>query len=115
VDNNALECVPSELADLQTLELLSVRLSRSDFSSRLTCTGLQLDSNQLRWLPIEFDRLPAATAVWVRSFIIPVPSGLTRCSSVVEQSFAAKLQFLGERAPSLSRALLRNDTHRHDP
>jgi hypothetical protein len=92
VHNNALECVPSELANLQALQELYVRLSQSDSRSRFTCTGLQLDSNQLHWLPIELDRLPVTTIVWVRSFILPVPRRLIRCSSVGRQSFAAELR-----------------------
>jgi hypothetical protein len=37
---------------------------------------MQLDSNQLRWLPIELDRLPATMTVWVRS-------GRLRCLKIV--------------------------------
>jgi hypothetical protein len=37
---------------------------------------VQLQSNQLRWLPIELDRLPATTDVSVRSSSFLVPSRL---------------------------------------
>jgi hypothetical protein len=67
VENNALECVPPELADLQALERLDVRPFER-CSSRLTALPLlQLPSNQLSWLPFDLERLPAATVVWVMS------------------------------------------------
>jgi hypothetical protein len=47
VHYNALECVPGELADLQALRLLNVRLSRSDAlldSPQLPCSSIRIGS-----------------------------------------------------------------------
>jgi hypothetical protein len=101
VDSNALECVPSEVADLQALQFLHVRLSRSDALSRLTEPDLQLSANQLRWLPIEFDRLPAKTRVLVRSFLRRVPRLLTYVPQVRDNPLPLMLHPLENARPRL--------------
>jgi hypothetical protein len=71
VQSNSLEYVPSEVADLQSLETLDVSSSSRWFLSLTRSATVQLVSNQLRWLPFDFDRLPPTTEVFVREFRFP--------------------------------------------
>lgn len=56
LQKNALRAVPPEIGDLQELRVLD------------------LTENELTWLPIEIDRLPRTTAIYVRELALASPS-----------------------------------------
>jgi hypothetical protein len=116
VENNALECVPPELADLQALVALDVRrYCRAVLSFRLTILAAQWKSALLA--PRRARPLASANLCLRKNVLDPGDRhrSLTRCLSVARQSLAAERLRKREHAPSPSRALLNNDSHRHDP